>query len=69
MKSAFKAVVEVHERGTRYAHREFIVVVAGDIRKAADRAEKHFHAVYKRKSIPVRSIETVGVENIGWAIT
>lgn len=69
MKSVFSVELQLHERGTRYAMREYILVVAKDVTTASERAEKHTRAVYKRRSVPLTSIKTVAVKLLGEVIT
>ena len=69
MKSVYQVRVELRERGTRYSARETVLVIARDITKAAERAEKHTRAMYKRRSIPLAALRTVAVEHIGDAVT
>jgi hypothetical protein len=69
VKSVFQVRVELRERGTSYPIRETVLVIARDITKASERAERHTRWIYKRRSVPIVALRTVAVELIGQAIT
>ena len=69
MKTVFQVHVELRDRDTPYWRRAGIFIVARDIIQAVERAEKHFHSVYKRMGNPLRALRTVSVERLGEAVS